>query len=226
MDSFLKKYCSKEWQEFVDFHKETLGFKANEIIFKEGNTVNGLYIINTGKVKVYSTSSDGKEMIIRLAADGYIIGHRGFGGAWTYPVSAKTYEKTTVTFIPLTIFNQVAKANAEFTYQLMMFFAEELRQSEEKDSLTPAKNRIAKTILTNYEVFGPDSTDALKISYTISRKDYASQSNTTYETVIRVLSELNKEKIIELQSKSIRILDLDKLKKMVTSVLISILFFI
>jgi len=42
-------------------------------------------------------------------------------------------QKTVITYIPLAIFNQVAKANAEFTYQLMMFFAEELRQSEEKN---------------------------------------------------------------------------------------------
>lgn len=213
MDSFLKQYCSPEWQAFVDFHKETFEFKANEIILKEGDSVNGFLIINKGKAKVYSTNSEGKEMIIRLAADGYIIGHRGFGGDWTYPVSAKAYEKTIITYIPLTIFNQVARANAEFTYQLMMFFAEELRQSEEKNNLIPVKNRVAKAILINYSVFGSDPKDSLKLSYTISRKDFASKANTTYETVIRVLGELNKENIIQLQSKSIRIIDLQKLKE-------------
>ncbi|PIQ15782.1 MAG: transcriptional regulator [Flavobacteriales bacterium CG18_big_fil_WC_8_21_14_2_50_32_9] len=218
MDSFLKKYCSSEWQAFVDFHKETLEFKANEIILKEGDPVNGFLIINEGKAKVYSTNSEGKEMIIRLAADGYIIGHRGFGGDWTYPVSAKAYEKTVITYIPLAIFNQVAKANAEFTYQLMMFFAEELRQSEEKNNLIPVKNRVAKAILINYSVFGSDPKDSLKLSYTISRKDFASKANTTYETVIRVLGELNKENIIQLQSKFIRIIDLQRLRDISESV--------
>lgn len=218
MDSFLKKYCSKEWQEFVDFHKETMEFKANELIIKEGNPVNGFLIINKGKAKVYSTNSEGKETIIRLAADGYIIGHRGFGGDWKYPISAKAYEKTTVTNIPLSVFNQVAKANTEFTYQLMMFFAEELRQSEEKSNLIPVKIRIAKAILINYSVFGSDPKDSLKLSYTISRKDYASNANTTYETVIRVLGDLSKEKIIELQGKSIRILDIQRLKNLSESI--------
>lgn len=218
MDSFLKQYCSPEWQEFVDFHKQTLFFNKNEIILKEGDPVNGFLIINKGKVKVYSTNSEGKEMIIRLAADGYIIGHRGFGGDWTYPVSAKAYEKTIITYIPLTIFNQVARANAEFTYQLMMFFAEELRQSEEKNNLIPVKNRVAKAILINYAVFGSDLNDSAKLCYTISRKDFANKANTTYETVIRVLAELNKEKIIQLQAKSIRILDFDKLKKLSNSI--------
>lgn len=217
MDSFLKQYCSPEWQEFVEFHKSMVEFKADTLIFQEGDPVKGLFIINTGKVKVYSTEADGKENILRLAADGEVVGHRGFGGDWRYPVSAKTYEKTVATFIPLNIFNTVAKANAEFSYHLMMFFAEELRFSEQKNMHVPVKNRIAKAILMNYDVFGADAKDTAKISYTISRKDYASKVNTTYETVIRVLSELNKEKLIELQGKSIRITNLESLTNLSNS---------
>lgn len=217
MDSFLKQYCSPEWQEFVEFHKSMVEFKADTLIFKEGDPVKGLFIVNTGKVKVYTTESDGKENIIRLASNGEVVGHRGFGGDWMYPVSARTYEKTMTTFIPLKIFNIVAKANAEFSYHLMMFFAEELRCSEQKNMQVPVKNRIAKAILMNYNVFGGDTKDSAKISYTISRKDYASKVNTTYETVIRVLSELNKDKIIELQGKSIRISNLEALTSLSNS---------
>ena len=115
------------------------------------------------------------------------------------------------------VFNIVAKSNIEFTYQLMMFFAEELRRSEEKILQVPVKNRVARAILTNYTVFGADKKDATKLSYTISRKDYASKAGTTYETVIRVLSDLNKEKIIALDGKSIIILDLTELKKLAIS---------
>ena len=218
MDSFLKQYCSPEWQEFVEFHKIVKEFEEDDLIFNEGDPVNGLYIVNAGKVKVYTTETDGKENIIRLAADGEVVGHRGFGGDWVYPVSAKTYEKTITTFIPLNVFNTVAKANAEFTYHLMMFFAEELRYSEQKMMQIPVKNRIAKAILMNYNVFGADPKDIAKISYTISRKDYASKVNTTYETVIRVLSDLNKEKIIKLDGKSIRILNFDGLTQLSQSV--------
>ncbi len=214
MDSFLKQYCSNEWQQFVDFHKLEFEYDANGYIFKEGDPVKGLYIVSSGKVKVYNTSADGKETLIRLASDGSIIGHRGFGGDWCYPASAFTYVKTKVIFIPLDIFNIVAKANAEFTYQLMMFFAEELRESEEKNTLVAIKNKIAKAILNNYSVFGADPKDPSKLSYTISRKDFASSVNTTYESVIRVLSELNKENIIELQAKSIRIVDFNRLTEL------------
>jgi CRP/FNR family transcriptional regulator len=214
MDSFLKQYCSAEWREFINFHKVQKVVDANSYVFKENERTEGLYIINKGKVKVVSKDLDGKETLIRLAADGDILGHRGFGGNWTYPISAITYEKSEITFIPLNVFNVVAKSNIEFTYHLMMFFAEELRKSEEKIMQVPVKNRVARAILTNYKVFGAEKNDSTKLSYTISRKDYASKAGTTYETVIRVLSDLNKEKIIAVEGKSIRILNLDLLNKL------------
>lgn len=214
MDSFLKQYCSPEWQEFVDYHKKQRTVEAGAFIFKEQEPTEGLYIINEGKVKVISKESDGKETLIRLAADGDILGHRGFGGDWTYPISAVAYVETVITFLPINIFNTLAKSNVDFTYHLMMFFAEELRRSEEKIMQIPVKNRMARAILNNYKVFGGTKKDPLKLSYTLSRKDYASKAGTTYETVIRVLSDLNKEKIISIEGKSIRILDLEKLTQL------------
>jgi len=212
MESFLKQYCSREWREFIDFHKSVIEVEADTCIFREGDETKGLYIINKGKVKVVVNAMDKSERLIRLAADGDILGHRGFGGNWTYPISARTFEKTTLTFIPIEIFKTVAKSNIEFTYNLMMFFAEELRRSEEKITMVPVKNRIAQAILLNYSVFGPDKDDEAKISLTLSRKDYASKVGTTYETVVRVLSDLNKSGLIQTVGKSIRILDFDNLK--------------
>lgn len=217
MDSFLKQYCSPEWQDFINYHKEKRVLEANSYVFKEGEKTEGLYVINIGKVKVVSKDNEGKDTLIRLAADGDIIGHRGFGGDWTYPISAITYVKSEITFIPLNVFQVIAKSNIEFTYHLMMFFAEELRSSEEKTLQLPVKNRIAKAILTNYSVFGAEEKDETKISLTLPRKDFADMARTTYETVIRVFSELNKNKIIQSEGKSIKIIDLDSLKQIAIS---------
>lgn len=215
MISIIEKNCPAEWLEFINHYKKTIQFKPNTLIFNEDDPVEGIFIIKEGKVKVVAKEPDNKELLIRLAADGDILGHRGFGGDWTYPVSAITYVNTTVEFIPINILELVMKANAEFTYKLMMFFAEELRSSEEKISQIPVKNRVANAIYINYKVFGADKNDPTKISFTLSRKDYANKARTTYETVIRVLSDLNHEKIISIEGKTIRILNFDKLKTLI-----------
>ena len=213
MVSFLKQYCSPEWVEFIDAHKSEIVFKTNETIFGEGDNAKGLYILKNGKVKVVTKETDNKQRIIRLAASGDILGHRGFGGDWKYPISAITLTPTTVTFIPLKAFNVLVKTNVTFTYQLMMFFAEELRRSEEKITSAPVKTRLAKAILLNHAVFGETENEPGLLSFTLSRKDFASKSGTTYETVIRVFSELNKLEVIKIEGKNIRILDIKALEK-------------
>lgn len=213
MESLIKLCCRKECIEYVDFHRTTHRFSSGDSIFVEGQKVEGLYIIKAGKAKVFTSELDGKQRAVRLAADNDILGHRGFGGDWTYPVSAVALVDSEVDHIPLNVLNVLMMTNSEFTYQLMMFFAEELRRSEEKNMFLPVKSRIAKAILWNYEAFNFVEGHPGKLSFTLARKDFASYAETTYESVVRVLSELNKNQVIQLEGKEIVIKNLKQLRK-------------
>lgn len=212
--SFLEENCSVEWLKFIDCHKVEVFFKKGEHIFKAGEETKGLYIIDYGKVKITYKQYDGSERLIRLAKSGDVLGHRGFGGNWVYPISAYALENTKVSFIPVNVFNILAKTNPNFTYGLMMFFAEELRKSEAKIKHYPVKILVARAILDNYRAFGLENENSTKLSYTLSRKDLASKAGTTYETVVRTLASLNKEKIIKIDGKSIHILNPKKLREL------------
>ncbi len=212
MKTFIEEHCTKEWQEFINFHKETKTYGKDEYIFQAGEETKGLYIIDSGKVKITYRQYDGSRRLIRLANNGDILGHRGFGGNWKYPISALTLEETEVSFIPVDVLNTVAKTNTAFTYQLMMFFAEELRKSEATIKHYPVKNLVARAILDNYKAFGFESEDSTRLSYTLSRKDIASKAGTTYETVVRTLAEFKKNGIIKIDGKAIHIADMEGLR--------------
>lgn len=214
MKSLIEEYCTPEWKTFIDHHKETMTLQKGEYIFNADDDTLGLYFINRGKVKVSYKQYDGSERLIRLAKDKDVLGHRGFGGSWKYTVSALALCETEVTFITLDVFNTLAKANAAFTYHLMMFFAEELRESESKIKKYPVKSLIARAIRDNYKVFGFEKEGSTKLSYTLSRKDIASMAGTTYETVVRTLAELNKAGVIKIDGKSIHILNCEALSKL------------
>ncbi len=213
MIDFLKKYCSDEWCEFVSFHSQVFNYKTGETIFKIGDETKGIYYINKGKVKITTDGGNNTERVIRLVNQGDLFGHRGFGGDWKYSISAFALEKVELIFIPLTIFNQLLKANPDFSYYMMMFFAEELRESERLASQLPIRNLIASVLYNNYKVFGFEEGSETKLSYTLSRKDIASQAGTRYETVVRVLTSLNKEEVIQIDGKAIHILNLEKLNE-------------
>jgi CRP/FNR family transcriptional regulator len=83
-----------------------------------------------GTVKVHKHWGEDKELILRFAKKGAIIGHRGLGQDLLYPVSGTAIEPTTVCFVELPFFQASLKVNHDFLYELMQFFAAELKESE------------------------------------------------------------------------------------------------
>ncbi|MCW3089874.1 MAG: Crp/Fnr family transcriptional regulator [Ferruginibacter sp.] len=210
---FFCKLCLPEWLPAIKANKQTIQFKKGELIFKEGEEVKGIYFVFTGTVKVHKKWGKEKELIIRFAKNGDIIGHRGLGEDTSYPVSGTAIEPTTVCFVDLDFFKTTLKVNNEFAIRLLMFYADELQRSERKmNNLAhmQVKGRIADALVTLKNKFGATGDGAINIL--LSRQDLASYCGTTYETVFRILNEFNEKKIITVNNKSIAILNEAELK--------------
>lgn len=205
---FLCTLCLPEWLPALEANKKTFIYKRGEIIFKEGDEVKGIYFIFHGTVKVHKKWGGEKELIIRFAKNGEIIGHRGLGDEIIYPVSGTALEETTACYIDLDFFRTTLKVNNDFTIQLLLFYAEELQRSERKMNILAhmqVKGRIAYCLLSLKRKFGA-SKDG-RINIILSRQDLASYAGTTYETVFRILNDLAEEKTISTDSKKITILN-------------------
>ena len=214
LDYLFGKYCSKEWRDKARENTSTLTFKKGETIFKEGQPMNNMYMVGKGRVKVYSNYTKDIEVVLRFATDGQTLGHRGIGGDHIFPVTAEALTETSVNLLPYPIFEDLLKNNNEFCFYFMMYFAEELRRTERqrKNLLNmTVKQRVAKAIEMNIESFGFSKEEPNLLRYTISRKDISSLANTTYESTIRSLSELQAETVLKIEGKKLRILDRDKL---------------
>ena len=71
--------------------------------------------------------------------------------------------------------------------------------------------RVATAILDNVAAFGYDSKDQSTLNFTLSRRDIASLSNTTYESVVRTLKKFSDTGLLEIVGKELKILDEEKL---------------
>lgn len=205
------KICLKEWSPAIDANRQTLLVNKGEEFITEGEKVTGIYFVYEGAVKVHKKWGE-KELIVRFAKKGDIVGHRGLGNDIYYPVSATALEPSTVCFVPIDFFMSSLKVNQEYLFQLMLFFAEELKVSERKMrnlAHMPVKGRVAQALLTLSDKFGI-AEDGL-IDLTLSRQDLASYTGATYETVFRVLNELVEDGLVKLSGKHIGILDIKKL---------------
>jgi CRP-like cAMP-binding protein len=210
---FLCKRCMPEWMPAIGSNRKSFHFKKGEPIFREGDKVNGIYFVYSGKVKVHKRWGTEKELILRIAAAGDVFGHRGLGHDSHYPISASALEPANVCFIDLDFFRTTLKVNYDFIYQILLFFADELQESERKMrnlAHMQVKGRISQALLTLEEKFGLTEQGAIDI--VLSRQDLASYAGTTYETVFRIINELSRDQIIRLDGKHIVIEDQDKLK--------------
>jgi CRP-like cAMP-binding protein len=208
----LCQQCLPSWLPAVEAHRECLNYKKGQLLFEEGAAVKGMFFINTGLVKVHKKWDADKELILRIAGNGDIVGHRGLGNDTVYPVSGTALETTNVCFIPLSFFTDTLKVNHQFLYQLMMFFAAELKESEKRMrnlAHMPVKGRIANAILTLTQKFGTQASG--KLGIVLSRQDFAAYVGATYETVFRVMNEMIEEGVIRMDGKAIYILSVAKL---------------
>lgn len=208
---FFCRLCLKEWLPAIDVNRKNFQLKKGETLFSEGDKVTGIYFVFSGKVKVHKKWGD-KELIVRFANQGAIVGHRGLGTSLVYPVSATAIEPVTVCFIDLDFFLATLKVNHDFTYQLMMFFADELQVSERKMrnlAHMSVKGRVAQALLTLRDRFGVTNEGYIDIN--LSRQDLASFAGTTYETVFRIMNEFTQDDIVSVAGKNIVIKNADKL---------------
>ncbi|HEY6955944.1 MAG TPA: Crp/Fnr family transcriptional regulator [Flavisolibacter sp.] len=202
----LCQLCQKEWIPAVDPHRSNFKYDRGELIFEEGKEVKGIYFVYEGTVKVHKHWGQDKELILRFAKQGNIIGHRGLGQDLVYPVSGTAIELTTVCFVDLEFFKASLKTNYDFLYELLQFFANELKESETNMrnlAHMSVKGRIAQALLTLEKKFG--CSDKGFISLSISRQDLASFAGTTYETVFRVLNEFVEDDAIIINGREIKI---------------------
>jgi CRP-like cAMP-binding protein len=208
--------CKPEWLPAIDAHRKMIEYKKGELLFKENDPVKGMFFIHKGLVKVHKHWSDGKELIFRFAKDGAIAGHRGLGTDFIYPVSATALQPSSVCFVELDFFIATLKTNPDYLLELMMFFAAELKESENRMrnlAHMNTKGRIADALLRLLKIFGTDSSGFIDIS--IARQDMAAYTGTTYETLFKIMNELAEDGLIESDGKKMKVLLENGLKRLV-----------
>lgn len=193
--------------------KATLQCKKGQQFVMEGTQVNGLFFIHQGKAKVLKTGIYGKEQILRLVKEGEIIGHRGYGTKKKYSVSAVALEDTTLCNFSNETLSLLLKKIPKLTYELMMFYAEELNRSENKvkaQAQMSVREKVIDTLLFTHRKFGVNHKGYLNIN--LSRKELGDYSGTTVEQVIRTISSLKSEGKVACNGKMIKLNNPEALK--------------
>jgi CRP-like cAMP-binding protein len=210
---FIKKHLHLEKMQAFVQQKTHYSCRKGQQFMIEGAPIQGLYFIFSGKAKVFKTGIYGKEQIVRLTKEGDTIGFRGFGTSNRYLIAASALEDSVLCNFNNEVMQEILKTIPEFTYDMMLFYAEELNKSEnnvKKIAQMNVRERVVDALLYLHNKFG--QTNGL-IGVTLSRKEIADFTGTTDEQITRSLSSLKKEGFIKSIGKKIGLLEVEKMKR-------------
>jgi CRP-like cAMP-binding protein len=199
--------------EVMDSSKTCRFFKKGQTIFEEGAYPHGLYCINSGKIKVTQNGSDGREKIVHLCKNGDVMGYRAVLSGDKYSCSATALENSSVCFIPTKVFIAMVEKDPKLAFKIINLFSSELKIAERNITdiaQKSVKERLAQGLLLLKESYGFESDNAT-LNISMTREDIANIVGNARETVIRLLFELEREGIVSLEGKRIKILNRDKL---------------
>ena len=194
--------------------KTSYTIKKGEPIFEEGEVTNGIYCIKDGVCKLSKLSDNGKDQIVKLVKPGELLGQRSMISDEPANLSAVALEDMEVCFIPISEVMQFFNENNQFSMNVMKTICEDLKGADDhmvNMAQKTVRQRLVETLIYLEETFGKNEDGSLHIQ--LSREELAGMIGTATESCIRLLSELNKSNLIELNGKKIFITDKNKLKR-------------
>jgi CRP-like cAMP-binding protein len=212
--SSLKALTKNELVHLSDC-KTSRTIKKGEVIFEEGENVNGIFCIKDGVCKLTKLSPNGKDHIVKLVTKGELLGQRSMISEEPVNLSAVALEDMEVCFIPKTEVMSFFDKNNQFSMNVMKTICGDLKEADDHMvnlAQKTVKERLAETLLYLHDTFGKNEDNSLKVQ--LSRDELASMIGTATESCIRLLSDFKKLGLIELTGKKILLKDISKLKKL------------
>ena len=181
-------------------------FRRGQTIFLEGEEGNGFYVVNTGKVKIFKLSPDGKEQIIHIFGSGEPFAEVPVFAGQRFPANAEALEDSRLFFFPRAAFLELIRQHPSLALNMLAVLSRRLRQLAglvEDLSLKEVPARLAAYLL--YQSDRGAGTPEFELE--IAKGQLASLLGTIPETLSRILAKLVKEGLILSSGPRITIVD-------------------
>ena len=185
-------------------------FKKSQLIFQEGDRADGLYMVATGKIKVFKLSAEGKEQILHIYGPGHTFGEVPVFEGKHFPATSMALEKSEIIFLPRNRFVELIATTPALSMNMLADLSRRLREftiQVENLSLKEVPARLAAYVITLAEE--QKTEDGVELP--ISKAQLANLIGTTPETISRMLKKMGSKALIRTQGKNIQILDMDRL---------------
>lgn len=191
-------------------------FQRGEQLFGEGDPCAGLFLVASGKIRIFKLSATGREQVLAVEGPGSSFAELPVFDGGDYPAAASAVEDAEVLFISRQDFQNFCREHPDVALKVIAVVGSRLRRLVgiiEELSFTTVRQRLIALILRLAEAGGRPSKEGIRLELTMSHQDLAAELGTVRELVSRTLSRLQAEGFLEVDGRKIVVRDMAGLKR-------------
>lgn len=190
-------------------------FQGGEIIFNEGDACSGLYLVQSGNVRIFKSSAGGREQVLAIDGPGSSIAELPVFDGGNYPASAQAVNECSLFFLSRQDFQALCLQHPQVALKVLRVVGGRLRRLVniiEELSFTTVKHRLIALLVRLARAEGARNGDAVTVLLPANNSELAAQIGTVRELVSRNLSRLQADGLIQVDNRDLTIPSLKKLE--------------
>jgi CRP/FNR family cyclic AMP-dependent transcriptional regulator len=193
----------------------TRRYSSGEIVFSEGETCAGLYVVEQGNIRIFKISPAGREQVLSIDGPGSSVAEVPVFDGGNYPASAAAVGDATLLFVSKQDFQTLCLTHPQVALKVLRVVGARLRRLVgiiEELSFTTVRHRLAAFLLRLAQSEGRPTPAGIEIVLPAGHQELASQIGTVRELVSRNLSRLQAEGVLKVDGRCVVIRDLELLR--------------
>ena len=204
----------------IDGRLRAAGFRKGELIYSPFDRGDALYLIEAGRVRLYRSAHDGRQLTLAMLDEGEAFGLVPVNGDDLHDAYAEAMSDCVLRVVPAADLERTAAEHPQVALNLMRSLSQRLRSVEDRlESLAfrGVAARLAGQLLELMERYGRVTPQGIRIDERFTHMQLAEMIGASRETLTKVLNELRESGLIDVRERLVWVLDADALEHLKTA---------
>ncbi|HET7099537.1 MAG TPA: Crp/Fnr family transcriptional regulator [Terriglobia bacterium] len=192
--------------------------QKEELLFAEGDSCEGMYVVQSGAIKVFKMADSGREQVLVIERAGSTVGELPVFDGGNLPASAAALEDSSLLFLPKREFLSLCRQNSEVAFAVIRSLAWRFRYMTslvEELSLKEVSHRLARFLRDRALAVGIRTKQGVEFPLEETNQQIAAEIGTVRDLVSRNLRRLVDRKIIKMERRKVIVLNMADLEEQV-----------
>nr|WP_246211290.1 Crp/Fnr family transcriptional regulator [Phytoactinopolyspora alkaliphila] len=188
----------------------------SEVLFREGDEGDRVYVVTAGKIKLGRTAQDGRENLLALLGPGQMFGELSLFDPGPRSATATAVTETSLLGLGHTDLVPLLSGRPEVARGLLLQLASRLRRSNDTLAdlvFSDVPGRVAKQLLDLSSRFGVPSDEGVRVVHDLTQEELAQLVGASRETVNKALADFVGRGWIRLEQRSVVLLDVERIRR-------------